>query len=89
MEKKWKAFGLDVHVVDGHSSEKLEKLSEHYNTGRIKRNLINIVVKIDVYKAVKEMATEYNLPLTKVVEVAITDLYNEYNKKKGNKNGNS
>ena len=66
----------------------LEKLSEYYNTGRIKRNLINIVVKRDVYKAVKKMATEYNLPLTKVVEVAITDLYNEsnlYNKKKGKK----
>ena len=67
----------------------LEKLSEYYNTGRIKRNLINIAVKRDVYKAVKEMATEYNLPLIKVVEVAITDLYNEYNKKKGNKNGDS
>ena len=43
----------------------------------------------DLYKLVKEMATEYNLPLTKVIAVAITDLYNEYNKKKGNKNGSS
>ncbi len=70
-------------------SEKLEKLSKLYNTGRVQRNLINIVVNKDLYKLVKEMATEYNLPLTKVIAVAITDLYNEYNKKKGNKNGSS
>ena len=70
-------------------SERLEKLSKHYNTGRVQRNLINIVVNKDLYKLVREMATEYNLPLTKVIAVAITDLYNEYNKKKGNKNGSS
>ena len=70
-------------------SEKLEKLSKLYNSGRVQRNLINIVVNKDLYKLVKEMATEYNLPLTKVIAVAITDLYNEYNKKKGNKNGSS
>ena len=70
-------------------SEKLEKLSKLYNTGRVQRNVINIVVNKDLYKLVKEMATEYNLPLTKVIAVAITDLYNEYNKKKGNKNGSS
>ena len=70
-------------------SEKLEKLSKLYNTGRVQRNFINIVVNKDLYKLVKEMATEYNLPLTKVIAVAITDLYNEYNKKKGNKNGSS